>query len=113
MPKEIISEEEIPLPMVKKLLSQRAKESEEPLSFQQSITLEHASAFSKIAPVASIKLVERLMKNYEISRAQAVQLVNVGPVTAEELKTIIDVRGAGLDEEKINEIIDLIAKSLS
>lgn len=113
MPKEIISEEEVPLPMVKKLLSQRAKESDEPLSFQQSITLEHASAFSKIAPAASVKLVERLMKNYEISRAQAVQLVNISPVTPEELKTILDVRTARLTEEQVNEIIDLIAKSLS
>jgi DNA-directed RNA polymerase subunit F len=113
MPKEIISEEEIPLPIVKKLLSQRAKESEEPLSFQQSITLEHASAFSKMPPAASLKLVEKLMKSYDIPRAQAVQLVNIAPETAEELRTILDVRATSLTEEQIIEIVDLVAKSKS
>ncbi len=113
MPKEIISEEEIPLPVVKKLLGQRQKESGEPLSFQQSITLEHASTFSKMAPAASVKLVERLMKSYDIPRPQAVQLVNIAPVTAEELKSILDVRATSLNEEQIIEIIDLIAKNVS
>jgi len=75
MPKEIISEEEITLSQVKKVLTQRGKEGE--LSFQQSITLEHASSFSKMAPAVSAKVVEKLMKNYKLSRSQAVQVVNI------------------------------------
>jgi len=111
MPKEIISEEEITLPQVKKILTQRGKEGE--LSFQQSITLEHASAFSKMAPAVSAKLVEKLMKDYNLSRAQAVQIVNIAPVNPEELKTIIDARSTNLTDDQFIEIVDLIINKRS
>lgn len=111
MPKEIISEEEVTLPQVKKLLAQRSKEGE--LSFQQSITLEHASTFSRLAPAASTKLVDRLLKKYEVSRAQAVQIVNIAPTTVEELKSILDARSTNLTDEQMIEIVDLVIKSRS
>jgi DNA-directed RNA polymerase subunit F len=111
MPKEIISEEEITLPQVKKILTQRGKEGE--LSFQQSITLEHASAFSKMAPAVSAKLVEKLMKDYNLSRAQAVQIANIAPVNPEEIKTIIDARSANITDEQFIEIVDLIVNKKS
>jgi DNA-directed RNA polymerase subunit F len=111
MPKEIVGEEEITLPQVKKLLSKRGKESE--LSFQQSITLEHASTFAKMAPAVSVKLVERLMKNYELTKFQAVQIVNIAPINIEELKTILDARSSDLTEEQMLEIVGIIESSRS
>ena len=111
MPKEIINEEEVTLPQVKKLLAQRSKEGE--LSFQQSITLEHASTFSKMAPAVSAKLVERLIKKYNLSRAQAVQIVNIAPTSAEEIRTIVDARSIDITDEQIIEIVDLVLKSRS
>ncbi|MFW9799214.1 MAG: RNA polymerase Rpb4 family protein [Candidatus Thorarchaeota archaeon] len=111
MPKEIISEEETTLPRVKKLLSQRAKDGE--LSFQQNITLEHASAFSKMAPAAADKLVERLIKNFGITRAQAVQVVNIAPTTVEELRTILDARSTSITDEQILEIAEIVKKATS
>ena len=105
MPKEIISEEEITLAQVKKVLAQRGKEGE--LSFQQSITLEHASSFSKMAPAVSAKVVEKLMKDYKLSRSQAVQVVNISPINPEELKTILDARSTNLTDEQIINIVDL------
>jgi DNA-directed RNA polymerase subunit F len=109
MPREIISEEEVTLPQVKKILTKRAKESE--LSFQQSITLDHASSFAKMAPAVSRKLVERLIKKYEISRAQAVQIANIAPTSAEEIKTILDTRSTNLTEEQFIEIVDMVLKA--
>ncbi len=111
MPKEIISEEEVTLPQVKKLLAQRSKEGE--LSFQQSITLEHASAFSRMAPAVAIKLVDRLLKGYSLNRAQAVQVVNIAPVTVEELRSILDAKSTNLTDEQMIEIVDLVIKSRS
>jgi len=111
MPKEIISEEEITVPQVKKILSQRTKEGE--LSFQQSITLEHATAFSKMAPAVSIKVVEKLISSYNISRPQAVQIVNIAPTTIEELKSVFDTKMTNLTDEKLLEIVDLIIKNRS
>jgi DNA-directed RNA polymerase subunit F len=111
MPKEIIKEEEVTLPQVKKLLAQRGKEGE--LSFQQSITLEHASSFSRMAPAVSVKVVERLIKNYDLSRSQAVQIVNIAPTTIEELKSILSSRTTNLTDEQLIEIVDLIIKNRS
>ena len=111
MPKEIISEEEITLSQVKKVLTQRGKEGE--LSFQQSITLEHASSFSKMAPAVSAKVVEKLMKDYKLSRSQAVQVVNISPINPEELKTILDARSSSLTDEQIINIVDLIINKRS
>jgi DNA-directed RNA polymerase subunit F len=109
MPKEVISEEEVTLPQVKKLLAQRAKEGE--LSFQQSITLEHATTFSKMAPAVATKLVDKLIKSYGIGRAHAVQIVNIAPTTIEELKTILDTKSSSLTDEQLIEIVDLVIKN--
>ncbi|MHA1637250.1 MAG: RNA polymerase Rpb4 family protein [Candidatus Thorarchaeota archaeon] len=109
MPKEIVSEEEITLPQVKKILSTRGKESD--LSFQQTITLEHASAFSRMAPAVAAKLVERLKKNFDISQYQAVQIINIAPTTIEELKTTVDLRSIDLTDEQLEEIVEIITKS--
>lgn len=111
MPKEIISEEEITLPQVKKLLAQRQKEGE--LSFQQSITQEHASTFSKMAPAVATKLLERLIKTYDINRALAVQIVNIAPTTIEELRSILDSKSTNLTEDQLIEIVDLVIKNRS
>ena len=109
MPKEIIGEEEISLPQVKKVLSKRAKEGE--LSFQQSITLEHANTFSKMPPAVATKVIEKLMKSYNITRSLAVQVVNIAPVTPEEMRTILDARSSSVTDEQIAEIVDMIEKS--
>ncbi len=111
MPKEIIKEEEVPLPVVKKVLAKRAKESE--LTYQQNITLEYATNFSKMTPAAAIKVVEKLVKDYDLTRAQAVQVVNIAPTTPEELRTILDARTTRLSEEQIKEIIELVMKNTS
>jgi DNA-directed RNA polymerase subunit F len=109
MPKEIVSEEEITLPQVKKVISKRAKEGE--LSFQQTITLEHATTFSKMPPAVATKLIEKLMKTYNVTRALAVQVVNIAPVTPEELRTILDARSTSVTNEQIAEIVDLVIKA--
>ena len=111
MPKEIINEEEVTLPQVKKLLGQRSKEGE--LSFQQSITLEHASSFSRMAPAVATKLVDRLLKTFTINRAQAVQIVNIAPITVEELKSILDTKATSFTDEQLIEIVDLVVKNRS
>jgi len=111
MPKEIISEEEVTLPQVKKLLAQRSKEGE--LSFQQSITLEHASSFSRMAPAVATKLVDKLLKSYDLNRAQAVQIVNIAPTTVEELRSVLDTKSVNLTDEQMLEIVDLVVKSRS
>jgi DNA-directed RNA polymerase subunit F len=110
MPKEKIDEEEVTLAQVKKLLTQRGKEGE--LSFQQSITLEHASAFARMAPAVSAKVVDKIVNSYDLTRSQAVQIVNIAPTTIEELKSTLSSR-TSLTDEQLLEIVDLIIKNRS
>ncbi|MBE0525693.1 MAG: RNA polymerase Rpb4, partial [Candidatus Thorarchaeota archaeon] len=72
------------------------------------ITLEHASSFSKMAPAVASKLVEKLMKDFNLSRAQAVQIVNISPTNPEEIRTILDARSTDLTDQQVTEIMDLI-----
>jgi DNA-directed RNA polymerase subunit F len=48
------------------------------------------------------------MKNYELTRFQAVQIVNIGPTTPEELKTLIDLRTMSLTDEQLEEIAEIM-----
>jgi DNA-directed RNA polymerase subunit F len=66
-----------------------------------------------MAPAVSMKLVEKLMKEYNLSRAQAVQMVNIAPINPEEMKTILDSRSSDLTDEQIIEIVDLIINKRS
>ncbi len=111
MPKEVVKEEEVTLPQVKKILSKRGKESE--LSFQQTITLEHASSFAKMAPAVSRKTTKRIMKSYDLTRFQAVQIVNIAPTSIEELKSVLDMRSVELTDEQLEEIVEIITKARS
>ncbi|RDE15706.1 MAG: hypothetical protein C4K49_05880, partial [Candidatus Thorarchaeota archaeon] len=79
--------------------------------FQQTITLEHASTFSKMAPAVAVKVVEKLMKTYNISRSLAVQVVNIAPTSPEEMRTILDARSTSLTQEQIAEIVEFVTKS--
>ena len=66
-----------------------------------------------MAPAVSAKLVEKLMKNYSLSRAQAVQIVNIAPINPEELKTILDARSSDLTDEQIIEQLVISYPELS
>jgi DNA-directed RNA polymerase subunit F len=59
------------------------------------------------------KLVERLLKSYSVTRAQAVQIVNVAPITTEELKSILDTKSSSFTDEQMIEIVDLVIKNRS
>ena len=61
-----------------------------------------------MAPAVSAKLVEKLMKDFKLSRSQAVQVVNIAPINPEELKTILDARSTNLTDEQYITIVDLI-----
>jgi DNA-directed RNA polymerase subunit F len=85
MPREILKEEETTLPKVKMLLEQRLKEGE--LSHLQRLTYDYATKFSKLSPEKADALLQRL-KEEGVSAAMASQIVNIMPVSVDELRTI-------------------------
>ncbi|MGQ9759372.1 MAG: RNA polymerase Rpb4 family protein [Candidatus Methanomethylicaceae archaeon] len=85
MPREVVKEEVLTIPQVKKLLEQREKDGE--LSYLQRLTYDYTVKLSKISPEKAEELLNRL-KADGISPAIAAQIVNIMPKTVDELRTI-------------------------
>lgn len=66
-----------------------------------------------MAPAVSVKVVEKILKSYDLNRSQAVQIVNIAPITVEELKSVLSSRSTSLTDEQMIEIVDLVIKSRS
>ena len=80
MPK-IVDRKEITIPEAKQVL----ESLENPNPFQTR-TLEYANKFSKIDPSKASELVERLVKEFEIEKKDAIEVVNSMPASTEELR---------------------------
>jgi len=87
LPKEIVKEEEVTLPKVKKILELRQEMGE--LSYIQKVTLDYAIKLSKLPEEKAEALLEQLMNKASLPRPLAVQIVNVMPKTIDELRTIL------------------------
>lgn len=106
MPSEVTDRREVSLPQVKKILRKRKKQGE--LSFQQTITMEHAKLFSKMAPAVARDFIKRMEGKYELDRSTAVQIANIAPTSLEELRSILGKHYTGLTEEEMIEIVDRV-----
>ena len=114
MPKGILKSEEIPLPLVKKILSKRAKEMKKELMYQQRVALDYASKFSKMTPSNATKVLDKLMNKYGLSRILAVQIINIAPRIVDELRILFQVdRSVSLTEDQMKEIVELIQKNVT
>ncbi len=80
MPK-VVSRKEISIPEAKQTL----EKLESPNPFQVR-TLEYVNAFSKIDPSKAPELTDRLIKEFELDRKDAIEVVNCMPASIEELR---------------------------
>mgnify|MGYP000495220521 CR=1 FL=1 len=87
MPKEVVKEEEISLPKVRKILEMRQEMGE--LSHVQKVTLDHVAKLSRLSEEKADALVEQLTSKASLPRSLAVQVVNIMPKTVDELRTIL------------------------
>lgn len=100
---KILSEKYIPESEVYKLLSKRAKETEE-LEYEFAHALDHAKLFAK-STKADAELLKNLIENYSIPEREAVKLVDVKPKTKELLNLILSKQN--LDDSQLDEILKL------
>ncbi len=115
LPKSVLKSEELPLPIVKKILSKRAKESKmSDLMYQQRVALEYANRFSKMSPSNAAKVLEKLMKKYGLSRTLAVQIINIAPRIVDELRILFAIDpSVSLTTEQMEEIVELVQKNVT
>ncbi|MEM0232936.1 MAG: RNA polymerase Rpb4 family protein [Candidatus Nezhaarchaeales archaeon] len=97
---------EIPLPKVRDLLEMR--QGLGPLESYQVAVLSHASRFSKIPSDKAEKLIEELVDKFKMSRATAVQIVNILPTSVQELRVLLAREGKVFLTEDLEKILELI-----
>jgi DNA-directed RNA polymerase subunit F len=114
MPRKILSKTEIPMATAAKILS----EHEAGLSPLQMRVLSYARRYSRLSPEQAELLVDRLMREFDLSRREAVQVADICPTTVEELRVTLGgykrlVASLLFSEEKMQAIVDLVKAAVS
>ncbi|HSV50127.1 MAG TPA: hypothetical protein VLH35_07400 [Candidatus Acidoferrales bacterium] len=105
MSKREVSERRLTLPQVKKVLETIGEEN---LDQFQRRTLDYASKFSKLTPEKAEELLQKLVKEYELDEAEAVQILNCLPETVDELRVFLAGGKKIIDAQKLAQIVELL-----
>ncbi len=101
----VAEKREITVAEARKLLMDKAEELD-PL---QRRVLEYTIRFSKLDSESAKELTEKLMKEAQIERGLAVQIVNAMPMTIPEIRTFLG-RQRIIAEDTLIKILDIIDK---
>ena len=105
MSKREISESRLTLPQVKKVLENIGEEN---LDQFQRRTLDYVSKFSKAEPKKAEELLQKLIKEYELDEAEAVQIINCMPETVDELRVFLAGGKKIIEASKLKQIVELL-----
>jgi DNA-directed RNA polymerase subunit F len=105
MSKHEISETRLTLPQVKKVLESIGEEN---LDQFQRRTLDYVNKFSKADADTAEELLQRLVKEYEIDEAEAVQIINCMPETVDELRVFLAGGRKIIETTKLKTIVELL-----
>jgi DNA-directed RNA polymerase subunit F len=106
--KELISEEIVPIPLVKKILKKR--DSEE-MIYEQKIALEHAEKFSRLKLSDAEQLVKELKElGFRVRDDAIVKIADILPTDEVDIKAIMLQSGTQLKKEQSQKILDIVAK---
>ncbi|MBE0520157.1 RNA polymerase Rpb4 [Candidatus Bathyarchaeota archaeon] len=105
MAKNAITEKNLTVPQVKKLLVSLGEEN---LDQFQRRTLDYASKFSKVDAEASEKLVEKLVEKFGLEEEEAIQVVNCMPKSVEELRVFLSGGRKIIETSKLEAIVNLL-----
>ena len=101
---EVISEKLITISEVKKILEEKAKNSE--LDSIQTITLEYARTFTKISEERVEEAKKFLIEEKGLPEEIAIQILNIMPKSIEELRTILAPVERVFTTEELKEIVE-------
>jgi DNA-directed RNA polymerase subunit F len=108
MGKRELSENRLTLPQVKKLLEAIGEEN---LDQFQRRTLDYVNKFSKVDAAKAKKLLEKLVKEFGLDEAEAVQVVNCMPETVDELRVFLAGGRKIIETAKLDSIVSLLNDS--
>jgi DNA-directed RNA polymerase subunit F len=108
MGKRELSENRLTLPQVKKMLEAIGEEN---LDQFQRRTLDYVNKFSKVDAAKAKKLLEKLVKEFDLDEAEAVQVVNCMPETVDELRVFLAGGRKIIETAKLEAIVSLLNES--
>ncbi len=111
--KQIISEEILTLSEVKSFLEEireeRAKEDKE-LGYELRKAISHAEMFAKLRPEKSRELMNELLKLEKMKPEIAVRIVDILPLTNDEVRSIYAKERYTLTEKELKDILELVTR---
>ena len=102
------NEKRLTLPQVKSVLEEIGEEN---LDQFQRRTLDYVNKFSKVNAKGAGELVEKLMKEFDLEEAEAVQVVNCMPETVDELRVFLASGRKIIETSKLEAIVTLLNDS--
>jgi len=84
------------------------KVKQEELGEFQRRTLDYASKFSRISPAKAEKLTRELTDKHQLERKESIQIANAMPLTIEELRSILTVKGRIIGGTQLEDILKLV-----
>jgi len=106
--KRELSEKRLALPQVKEVLQAIGEEN---LDQFQRRTLDYVNKFSKLDAKTAEKLLETLVKEFDLDEAEAVQVVNCMPETVDELRVFLAGGRKIIETAKLEAIVSLLNES--
>ena len=105
MENQDVNEKRLTLPQVKKVLEAIGEEN---LDQFQRRTLDYVNKFTKLDSKVAEGLLEKLVKDFGLEEAEAVQVVNCMPETTDELRVFLASGRKIIETAKLEAIIALL-----
>ncbi len=71
-------------------------------------TLDYLRKFSKVGPDKARELISELMKRFGLARLTAIQIVDLMPQTADELRVLLGTEKREFSDKDVEEILNLL-----
>ena len=104
--KKTLDEKEIPAAKVKEILEEFSEKHE--LSYEQNLTLDHASNLTKLSLEDTEKLIEEL--EAYVDHKQAVRLADIVPRDMADLRLIFAKERNAPSKDEMEEILEILEK---
>ena len=102
------NERRLTLPQVKRVLEELGEEN---LDQFQRRTLDYVNKFSKVDTKVAEKLLKKLVKEFDLEEAEAVQVVNCMPENVDELRAFLASGRKIIETSKLKAIVALLDNS--
>lgn len=105
---KVLETKPVSMAEAKKVISSREKGGE--LGYEQKLAMEHLNKFTKLKPEKAKKFIEEISSVLRMSPETLVQIANLMPKNADELRLIFAREKFSLKEEEIAKILDIVKK---